>query len=166
MEACQHQGSLGDAEGRAHLIIVCQLFVGIYHFHGSQVDAAQEDMRLLAGLDVSLQRRLSVQFYGDVHHPSAFHQTVGRRVGPSAGEVDAHRRASPDNLVWIDGAPWLLAFCQHTLCQSLAQQTECLVAVVTEHGVVDADHQRCVGRQRCRHGQLPLLELAGSIVQV
>ena len=89
-EACQRQGSLGDGEGRAYLVEGCQLVVGLYDLHGSQVDATQHDMGFATGLDIGLQGWLPIQLDGNVDHCPTLHQTVGRGVCPSASEVDAH----------------------------------------------------------------------------
>ena len=83
------------------MVEVGQLFITVDTLHGTQVDASQHDVRLFARLHISLQRRLAVELNGQVHHPSSFHQAIGRRVGPSTGDVDAHRTSSPHDLVAI-----------------------------------------------------------------
>ena len=95
-------------------------------FNGSQVDGTQYHLILLAGFHVHLQRGLSVQFDGQVHHVSTFHQTVGRGVCPSACQVDTYRASSPDNLVGIDRHAGMLAFVDGS-GQSFTHQTECQI---------------------------------------
>ena len=51
---------------------------------------------------------------------------------------------------------------QHTF----AQQRESTIAIASEHGIVDARHQRSISRERLGLGQLHLMEFTGSIVQI
>ena len=70
-EAGEGECRLGNREGRAYLVVVGQLFIGFHHLGGAKVDAAQHDVVLTAGLDVTLQRWLSVQFNGEVDDVAA-----------------------------------------------------------------------------------------------
>ena len=78
---------------------VSELFDGLDHLYGTKVDAAKHDPPFFRGTDKGLQRRLAIEFDGEVDDMTAFHQTIGRRIGPTACDVDAYRGASPDNLV-------------------------------------------------------------------
>ena len=98
-EASEGEGGFGNGEGRADSVVFGELFVGLYHFGSAEVDAAEDDVRFPAGLDECLQGRLSIQFDGEVDDGSTLHEAVGRRVGPSTGNVDAHRGTGPDDLV-------------------------------------------------------------------
>ena len=120
----------------------------------------------LAGLYVGLQRRLSVQFYGDIDHRTSFHQTVWRRVGPSACQIDTYRRTAPDYLVVIHRQLRLLLHGQCTRRESFPQQREGAVAVTTEHRIMNTCHQRSIGRNGLRQWNLHRLKLPCRIVQV
>ena len=114
---------------------VGQLIVGADGLHGPQIDAAEHDVRLLTGSDVDLQRRLSVQFDGQIHNVATLHEAVGRRVGPSSGNVDARRAASPHYLVAVDRHSGSLPLGQHALGEPFAQQGEGLVLAVGHLGL-------------------------------
>ena len=107
-EACKGKCGLGYGERTSHVAEVGQLFEGFDALHGTEVDAAEHYMRLATWSDVGLQRRLSVEFYCKVHHVSSFCETIRRCVGPSTGNVDAHRTACPHYLVGIYRHAWLL----------------------------------------------------------
>ena len=70
--------------------------------------------------DVCLQGRLTVQLDGHVHHVATLHHTVRRRVGPSTGNIDSHRRAGPHDLIVIDRLNRCLSFLQYPLSESLS----------------------------------------------
>ena len=107
-------------------------------------------MRFAAWLDVSLERRLTVQLDGKVDHIAAFHEAEGRCVGPATGNVDADGRTSPDYLVGIYRKTRALAYAQSFVRETLTQQRERLFLVLaavlaseakslrTEHGVLCA----------------------------
>ena len=123
-------------------------------------------MGCLTGFDVGLQGRLSVQLDGDIDHAAAFHQTVGWRVRPPASQVDAHRRAPPHDLVVTDGEAWRTLGRQLRTEDTITQQVKGAFVVATEHGIVDARHQRCRVRDGRGQRQLQLAELTGSVVEV
>src|SRR5574344_277031 len=166
MESCQHQCCLGDGEGTAHLIILGEFLKGIHRLHGSQVDASEHDMQVLARFHVSLYRLLPVQFYGEVHHIAAFHQAVRRCIRPSAGDIYTHRTAAPYYLVHIHITSGLLLSVGHRLYQSVTQQCEGLVALTAEHRIMDACHQRRVVSYWCRHCYPTFRELPACLIQV
>ena len=131
VESRQRQGRLGDGERRSHHVEVSEFLVGGDRFRSSQVDGTQDDTILfLVRFDVYLQGRLSVQGNGQVDHVSSLVQAVGRRVRPSACQVDPYRASSPDNLVGVDRQVWRLAVIG-LLQQSLAHLPEgpCLLFV-------------------------------------
>ena len=167
MESCQYQCCLGNRERRTHLVEMLQLLVGRHHLHGTQVNRAQRNAVLLRRFHVHLQRRLSVQLNGQVHHISALHQAVGWGIRPSPGYVDTHRAASPHNLVRIHRQLRLLTVI-HCAGQSLTHQAErpCLqflrfriplqlAHLRTEHRVADTLQQRSPFRQFLRQGDTP-----------
>ena len=78
---------------------VLQLFCGFHFLHGTEVDAAEHNMVFLRRFDVCLQRRLTIQFDGEVNDAATLHQTVGRCVGPTSGDIDPDGTAPPNNLV-------------------------------------------------------------------
>ena len=81
-------------------------------------------MRLSAGLHVCLQRWLSVEVDSEVDDVAALHEAEWWCVGPSAGYIYAHGRASPYNLVGIHRQLWALLYAQCLGGESLAQQRE------------------------------------------
>ena len=135
-------------------------------------------MSFLARLDIDLQRGLSIELNGDVHHIASFVQAIRRGISPSTRQVDAHRATSPYNLVGIDIEARSLFLGQDSFGQTFTHQGECLVFFLligfafelvdtgTEHPVADASHHR--------HGigkglwQRKLMEriLTGSIFQI
>ena len=124
-------------------------------------------MRFTTGFDIRLKGWLSIQFDGNVHHRPALHETVGRCIRPPPSKVDAHRGARPYNLIGgkrrVKGEGG--SYCSR-LRKAIAEKGECLVAIASEHGIVDAFHERSISRQCVRHGQLHLTEFAGGIVEV
>ena len=165
-EAGECQCCFGDGEGRAHLVVGAQLFVGFNDLHGSQVDGTANDERFFAGFDIDLQRLLPVEFDGEVHDVTARVERVGRCVGPASREVDADGAASPDNLVGENGGARGTSFVQHVFRESFSQQAESLCFVTCgvfgigvaqcfcpEHGVADFHHECGVFGQR--FGEFP-----------
>ena len=143
-----------------------QFVVGADHLSGSQVDAAQDDVRLAAGLHVGLQGLLPVELDSQVDHVAALNQAEGGRVGPASGNVDAHRTACPYNLVVTDSQPGMLLLCLQLADDALSEESEGLVALAAEHSIVDARHQRSVRRERRRQGNGIVGKTAGGIVEV
>ena len=78
---------------------VHQLFGGLDHLHGPEVDAAEHDTRLLRGADIGLQWRLTIQFDGQVDDVATLHETVGRSISPASCDVDTNGRSAPNNLI-------------------------------------------------------------------
>ena len=62
-------------------------------------------MEFPAWFDINLDRRLSVQFDGDVDDMASFEKTLRRSIRPSAGQIDTHRATAPDDLVGMDREP-------------------------------------------------------------
>ena len=87
---------------------VGQLLRGLHHFHRTQIDTAQHDTGLFRRFDVCLQRRLTIEFNGEVNHVASLHQTIGRRIRPSASDIDAYGRTPPYNLVVSHTEGWFL----------------------------------------------------------
>ena len=79
---------------------VHQLVSSLHYLHSTEVDATEHNTVVLRGFYVCLQRGLSIQFDGQVDDVAAFHQTVGRRIGPASSNIDTHWRASPDDLIF------------------------------------------------------------------
>ena len=160
------------------MVEVAQLFKSGDDLRSAEVDAAQDDMMVAAGLDISLQRRLTIELDGEVDDVAALHKAEGRGVSPATGDVDAHRAATPYYLVGVDRETGMLLLGEHGLGEAFAQQTEgtalALGAVLAieplqlgaEHGIVDAGEQRLVGRQRCGLGYVVGGKLMGGIVEV
>ena len=103
-------------------------------------------MRLAAWLDVSLERRLTVQLDGKVDHIAAFHEAEWRCVGPTAGDVDADGRTSPDYLVGIYRKMRALAYAQSFVRETLTQERERLFLVLA---AVLACEAKCLGAEHC-----------------
>ena len=98
-----------------------QLLVRGHHLHGPQVDGAQDHLVFLRRLHIHLQRRLSVQFDGNVHHITPLHQAVGRGIRPTPCQIHTHRASSPHNLVLVHRKLRMLAEI-HRAHQSVAHQ--------------------------------------------
>ena len=178
-KARQGQGRLGDGEGRAHFVVELEFVVGLDAFHRPEVDGAADDHGLLARFHVDLQRRLSVHFDSQVHHVAPLGQAVGRGVGPAAGHVDAHAAAAPYNLVSTRGAVRGTLPVQHVGREPFAQEVEGPLLVEggrfrlsgahyfgAEHGIVDARHQRHVGRGRFGQRKVGRGKLSGHVLEV
>ena len=65
-------------------------------------------MEFWSRLYIDLKRLLPVQFDGEVDHVSASQKAVGWGVGPSACNVNAYGRTSPDDLVLVGVKLWQL----------------------------------------------------------
>ena len=101
-ETAECKGGFRNGEGASHLVEECEVFVGVDGLLCAEVTALAADVRLSAGLDVYLQRVLSVEFDGEVHYIASCIDAERRGVGPSSGNVDAYSRSSPYNLIGID----------------------------------------------------------------
>ena len=84
------------------MIEIGKFLIGLNNLGCTKVYASENDMALLARLNVCLKRRLTVQFNGKIDDISALHKTIRRGVRPTTGYVDTHRRASPNNLIAIN----------------------------------------------------------------
>ena len=159
------------------------MFVGLNALHCAEVNAATNDHRLGRGLDIDLQGRLSVHFDGHIDHVAAVEQAVGRGVCPSAGHINAHRRASPHDLVHVGVHARQAFVLLGRFGQCFAQQGESLVrlcgrtlgglfaAVVAqhfraEHRIVYLRHQRRFLRERCGQVKARLGKTLGHVLQV
>ena len=80
----------------------------------------QHDPRRLADTREGLHRRLSVEIDRDVDDLPAVLQAVGRRVGPSAGQIEPRGRTAPDDLVVEDVAGGLDGLERHFRDHELA----------------------------------------------
>ena len=195
-EAGQRERRLGNGERTAHAVAVGQLFIGGHRLRGPEVDAAQNDVGLGAGLHVGLDGRLAVELYGQVDDVAALHEAVGRGVGPAAGNVDAHGAAGPHNLVGghatagcrslrhgggargqgrrgpVGGRGGRQSLAQQGKGPLLLREAALAVAAVeagqlgAEHGVVDAGHERCMDVDGRRFGHVVAGKLAGGVSQV
>ena len=67
------------------------------------VDGVDPDLGLRDDPGVDLDRRLAVEVDGRVDDAAAVLEGVGRRVRPSAAEVEPRGRAAPDDLVGAEG---------------------------------------------------------------
>ena len=175
-ETAERQCRLGNGEGIAHMVEVGELLIARHRLAGPQVDTSDDDMIFAARLHVGLDGRLAVEFYGEVHHVATLKDAVGRRVGPSAGDVDAHGRASPYNLVVAHPLRGSHLMLQGLARNALGQEAEgpALVFVgmrvgteqTAHHGVADALHQGSRGREPGGKGQAAGVESFRGILQV
>ena len=172
MEASEGKSCFGNRERRAHLVELSQLLVGVEFLGCTQIDAPQRYPVFFRRLDIDLQRRLSVELNGDVHHIAALHQTERRSVGPAACEVYAHRTAAPYYLIGKHGESRLL----RRACggsQPFTHQCKGLVLIfllasqsVAEHGIADASQTVCHFVEWFRRRKAKGPELLGSIVEI
>ncbi len=175
-ETAEGQGCLGDGERAAHLFEGAQLLIGRHHLRGSEVDAAQHHLWLLAWLHVGLDGLLAVELYGEVDDVATLHEAVGGRVGPAARYVDAHGRPSPHDLVIAYRLVRRHTVACHGERDAFAQQAESLPLpcgpwlargnLRAEHGVGHALHERFVSVQWLWGGHVQLAERLGGIIEV
>ncbi len=176
MEAAKHQRRLRNGEGTADKVEVGKLVVGRHRLRYTQVDASDDDDRLLAGLHIGLDRWLAVELNGEVDHVAAFKHTTWWRIGPSAGNIDSHRRSAPYNLILTHHPPRMEFLMHKRFDERLTQQCEGPLPVIfgmgvgrqstAEHGIADALLHRRVVAQRIGHRDTEAVHLLGRIVEV
>ena len=104
-EAEQHEGRPGQGERTARVAVGPEARRVPDHFRAPEVDRMNRELRLGRSPHEDLDRALAVEVHRHVHHGAAVAVGVRRGIGPSAGQVEAHRRARPDDLVQLDRAP-------------------------------------------------------------
>ena len=120
---------------------------------------------------------MAIELNGQVDYVSSLHEAVGRRVGPSAGNVDAHRRAPPNYLVVVGHLVGRHPAVGQCVGQALAKQRKRLAlhrglqGVVggdrrLEHGIADAPHQWLIVADGRGSGYVVLAKLACRVVEV
>ena len=101
----EYDGGFRDGERGTDRRELLQLFPGANPFCIAEVDRTENDVEFPAWFDINLDRRLSVQFDGDVDDMASFEKTLRRSIRPSAGQIDTHRATAPDDLVGMDREP-------------------------------------------------------------
>ena len=162
------------------MMVVGQLLIRRHPFHGPKINAPQYDMRFFARTNVGLQRRLPIQFYGQVHHVSTFHQTIRRCISPPPGNIDAHRRTSPDDLITIHRHLWRLLIQKNLLGDTLTKKGESLLFISigillptsktsqlrAEHTIMNTSKQRRLFRNRQRFLEMMVGKCLRRIFQI
>ena len=130
-------------------------------------------MALLRWTDISLQRRLTIEFDGKINHVTAFHQAIRRCIRPSSSNIDADRGTSPDDLVVSNTEGrffcYISCWCNKRtvpLCQAVTKQRKSFFTIAKEHRIMNTCHQRRILTKRLGQRNLFLFKCLCRISQV
>jgi hypothetical protein len=100
----QGEGGLGQGKRIARLGESFQIGVGFDALLHAKINRAHDQFRPLAQFGKHLNGRLAVDVHRQIEHVPAILDAIRRRVGPTAGQIQPHRAARPNDLVIQDVA--------------------------------------------------------------